>query len=299
MSVDKSEPSEFTRLLLADLARRGYGFAAWKAFLADAWARSLEDIENNPALTRSFMLSAAMTFVAGLIVIAVAWLFVSREIAVSSIALWLPWYGLACAFVLTHLGMADQGDGVVNERFSTPNQLTFMRLSLAPLVMVPGLAVPPTTETAFVFLGLIVFLSVTDVVDGWVARRRAEITRLGRMLDYLADNAFLVFVTAGLYLANAIPTSLLWVLVVRYPGSIVAALIMYFAKGPSSLHPTLIGRVTTLVTSVFLLALAVRLLLDVNWPAPETVSTVIWVLQIMIVANIAYLAFRGAAWGKE
>lgn len=297
--MDESEPSEFTRLLLGDLAKRGYGFAAWKAFLTDAWARSLEDIEKNPSLARTFMLSASAVFLAGLVVVAMSWLFTSRHIAVSSLALWLPWYGVSFVFVLTHLGMAEKGDGIVNERFSTPNQLTFIRLSLAPLVMAPGLAVPPQTGTAFVFLGLIVFLSATDVFDGWVARRRGEVTRLGRMLDYLADNAFLVFLATGLYLANIIPASLFCILIVRYPLSIIAALIMYIAKGSLALRPTAIGRATTLITSMVLLMLVIRLLLDIDWPAHETVSTVIWALQALIVVNIAFLAYRGAVWGRE
>ena len=125
-----------------------------------------------------------------------------------------------------------------------------MRLALAPLVLVPCLATPVQPATAPVFALFIAGMSVTDLLDGWVARHWGRSTRLGQMLDYLADLAFLTFLAVGLYLVTAIPASLLWLLVVRYPLSVVGAMILYFTRGPAVLNPTIIGRATTLVTSI-------------------------------------------------
>jgi len=294
----EAEPSEFTRKLLGELDSNGYSLSGWREFLAGSWSRSLEDIAANPALTRSFLRMSAVSLLAGGSIVAMSWWYQSATVAVWSIALWLPWYGISMAFVLTHLGMADRGDGVVNERFSAPNQLTFARLSLAPLVMLPGLVVPASEDMAFVLIAFIIFLSVTDVLDGWLARRQGAITRLGRTLDYLADLAFLIFLAFGLLRADMIPVTLFWLIVVRYPLSLLAALVMYFAKGPIALSPTVVGRVTTLLTSVLLLLLVVRLQLGIDWPSHDIVASSIVAVQLLIGINIAYLIVRGVIWAR-
>ena len=294
----EAEPSEFTRKLLGELDRNGYSLSGWREFLADSWSRSLADITSNPALTRSFLRVAVACLLAGGLIVAMSWWYQSATVAVWSIALWQPWYGISMAFVLTHLGMADRGDGVVNERFSAPNQLTFARLSLAPLVMLPGLVVPASEDMAFVLIAFIIFLSVTDVLDGWLARRHGAITRLGRTLDYIADLAFLIFLAFGLLRADMIPLTLFGLIVVRYPLSLVAALVMYFAKGPIALSPTVIGRVTTLLTSVLLLLLVVHLQLGIDWPSHDIVASSIVAVQLLIGINIAYLIVRGVIWAK-
>ena len=154
-------------------------------------------------------------------------------------------------------------------------------------------------EVALIYIAFIVFLSATDVLDGWLARRRNATTRLGRMLDYLADLAFLVFLAFGLYRADMIPASLLWLIVARYPLSLVAAFVMYFAKGPIAFHPTVIGRAVTLSASVLLLLLLVRLQFGVDWPSQDVVAGSIVVVQLFLAVNIGYLVYRGVIWARS
>ncbi len=70
-----------------------------------------------------------------------------------------------------------------------PNALTALRIFLAPWVVVLLLT---RTEWGW-FLGLVVFTIavITDYLDGWLARRRNEQTKLGAMLDPLADKLLL------------------------------------------------------------------------------------------------------------
>ena len=85
------------------------------------------------------------------------------------------------------------------------------------------------------------------------------------MLDFLADLSLLTFLAFGLYLAGEIPGSLLWLLVVRYPLLLIGVLVLYFARGPTPLSPTIIGKVTTSATSIVLLVIAVTLLVATPW----------------------------------
>jgi phosphatidylglycerophosphate synthase len=193
--------------------------------------------------------------------------------------------------------MADDVRGVPYHSLLLPNGLSFLRLSLAPLVLMPCLITPAHPATAPIFAVFIAGLAVTDVLDGWHARRQKICTRLGHMLDYLGDLAFLAFLAMGLYLAAAIPGSLLLILIIRYPLSLIGVVILYFLKGPARLTPTVIGRVTTLATSVLLLVIAGKLLLATNLPPSMWIDWSVQGVQLLIAANIVYLVYRSVTWG--
>jgi cardiolipin synthase (CMP-forming) len=288
--------SAFTQELLHEIARDHYRLHAWKRFLSRSWARSLDDISASAARTRSFWLWTVAVGVTGFAVVILAWWFQSAELAIGALALWLPWYAASVFFVLTHLGMANNSEGVPHDHLLLPNGLSFLRLALAPLVLLPGLAIPVHPVTGSVFAVFLVGLSASDVLDGWLARRQHVCTRLGGMLDSLADLALLTFLAVGLYRVGAIPQSLLLLLIVRYPLLLIGVLVLYFAKGPAPLAPTFIGKVTTFVTSVVLLSVAVILLVPKTWPPSSWVEQSVWYLHLLIAANILYLLYRGAVW---
>lgn len=66
-----------------------------------------------------------------------------------------------------------------------PNALTLLRIFLVPILVVVLL----TKFTGREYVGLAIFLlaAVTDFLDGWLARRYNEVTRLGMLLDPIAD----------------------------------------------------------------------------------------------------------------
>jgi CDP-diacylglycerol---glycerol-3-phosphate 3-phosphatidyltransferase len=72
-----------------------------------------------------------------------------------------------------------------NEIWNLPNALTLLRIFLVPFLVVVLL----TKFSGREYVGLAIFLlaAVTDFFDGWVARRRHQTTRLGALLDPIAD----------------------------------------------------------------------------------------------------------------
>ena len=76
-------------------------------------------------------------------------------------------------------------DTLSNEIWNLPNALTLFRIFLVPFLVVVLL----TKFTGREFVGLAIFLvaAITDFFDGWVARRRNQTTRLGALLDPIAD----------------------------------------------------------------------------------------------------------------
>jgi phosphatidylglycerophosphate synthase len=292
-------PSGFTRELIDDLSNDRFRIRAWRQFLSRSWQRSLEDIRESPVLTRSFLLSAAAIAVPGVAILLLSWWSQPHAVAIKSLSLWLSWYLLAAAFVLTHLGMSDDGAGHNIDRFSVPNQLSFMRLALAPLILLPGLALPAHGLSGPVFALFAIFLALTDLLDGWIARYTNTCSRLGQMLDYLGDIAFLTFLSVGLYIAAAIPVSLLWLLLLRYPMSLVGALVLYFIRGPAQLGPTTFGRVTTLALSVVLLLIALEFWLSIEWLPSPWLDWTMQSMSVLVGANLVYLVYRGATWNTK
>jgi len=216
-----------------------------------------------------------------------------------ALALWLPWYAGVVFFVITHLGMVDDREGAPFERLLLPNGLSSLRLGLAPLVLWPCLDVPPRPATGTVFAGLVIALALTDVLDGWLARRLGSPTRMGRMLDPLADLAFLAFLATGLLGAGFLPLPLFFLIMLRYPGTLLAVLVLYFVRGPAPLPPTFIGKAASLVTNVVLVSGAVSFLVDPGWLPRGWVDGSVRALYPVLGVNLLYLVYRMTIWKKS
>lgn len=66
-----------------------------------------------------------------------------------------------------------------------PNVLTLVRILLIPVFVM--LLIDPTPERALSAAIVFVVAAVTDLLDGYVARKTGQITKLGRLLDPIAD----------------------------------------------------------------------------------------------------------------
>ncbi len=89
-----------------------------------------------------------------------------------------------------------------------PNLLTLLRLLAAPGVALAFLALPrPVADWAA--LALFILAAATDWLDGWLARAWNQQTRLGTMLDPIADKAMVVIALAVLMAVSPLSMALL------------------------------------------------------------------------------------------
>lgn len=84
--------------------------------------------------------------------------------------------------------------------YTVPNILTFSRLVAAPVVgylIIQDLHLPA--------LGLFMYAGITDLVDGWIARRYGSQTVVGTIIDPMADKALMTIVTVCLAIKGVLP----------------------------------------------------------------------------------------------
>jgi cardiolipin synthase len=101
----------------------------------------------------------------------------------------------------------DPGDRIL----TIPNLLSFARLLGVP-VFLWLILVPQADVAAFVLLGV---AGASDWVDGYLARRLNQRSRLGVLLDPLADRLYIAATLLGLALRGLIPWWLVGILVAR------------------------------------------------------------------------------------
>jgi CDP-diacylglycerol--glycerol-3-phosphate 3-phosphatidyltransferase len=94
-----------------------------------------------------------------------------------------------------------------------PNALTLLRMFLVPLLVVVLL----TRVEGHAYLGAGIFgLAVlTDYLDGYFARRRNEVTRLGILLDPLADKLLIAAALLSLVEMGLVPAWMVMIILAR------------------------------------------------------------------------------------
>ena len=119
---------------------------------------------------------------------------------------------------------APTEDEVSNRILTIPNLLSFLRLLGVPLFLWLIL-VPKADTAAFVLLAL---SGITDWLDGVIARATGQTSRLGQLLDPLADRLYIVATLVGLALRAIIPW---WLVVVIVARDLVLAVVLARLKG--------------------------------------------------------------------
>ncbi len=87
---------------------------------------------------------------------------------------------------------------VGQEWFNLPNFITLIRILLIPVFVV--LFATPTSDRSLGAALIFVLAAVTDLLDGYLARRNGQVTILGKLLDPVADK--LLVLSALILLVN-------------------------------------------------------------------------------------------------
>lgn len=99
---------------------------------------------------------------------------------------------------------AQESYEVSNKIFTLPNFISFIRLLMIPLFLV--LLFNDLNLAATLLFAI---AASTDWVDGQIARRTNQVSRLGQLLDPAVDRLLMIAGVAGLFLVGRLP---LWII---------------------------------------------------------------------------------------
>lgn len=227
---------------LQELRQQRFAPRAILRYVRHVAAQARADWLANPFAVRSIW-TVALAFFAlaflGSIAMSLAW---DRALAYRFFVSTAFWILPSFAFVTLYVGLLRDADGYRLSALNVPLALTLLRVCL-----VPGIVL--FLEERHFMVAFITYLiaSLSDVLDGWIARRWRQTTRLGTVMDPLVDVVFNLAMLAGLAASGLLSSAVFWVGVTRYTVLVVGAAYLYLCVGPVTIRPTFFGRFTGVV----------------------------------------------------
>lgn len=165
---------------------------------------------------------------------------------------------------------------------SLPNIVSLSRLLLAALFV----ALPSPQAR----LALIVAASITDYLDGWLARRANLITKWGALIDPISDRIFVLTAVCVFLFNGAISTAQYFILISR---DVMTAIGFLVARSVSWLRPVtfrarIAGKLVTALQLATLVALIVR---------PTVINAL--VIAVGIASAIAVVDYTVMLWRER
>lgn len=117
-----------------------------------------------------------------------------------------------------------------DEFFTVPNMLSILRILLIPVIVYVYVFGDHIENNHLIAAGLIVFSGLTDVVDGFIARKFNMITDFGKFLDPLADKLTQLTVIACLITKFKMMWIPFIVLAIKEVTALLAKLVIYKKK---------------------------------------------------------------------
>lgn len=110
------------------------------------------------------------------------------------------------------LSAGSRAPGQAERFWNLPNTITTLRAAVVPvLLLLPWLS----DERGSAFMAWIfIAAAISDLVDGWLARRGQMVTHIGKLLDPLADKLLVSTALIVLLAAGRIPAFAVWMVVV-------------------------------------------------------------------------------------
>lgn len=138
------------------------------------------------------------------------------------------------------------------------------KISIARIILIPFFIASIVYNRIEIALALFILAIISDGVDGFIARSLNQRTRLGTILDPLADKMLLLSAYICLSMASTIPGGVrlppyVPIIVISRDAIIVLGSIMiYFITGDLKVAPSVWGKITTFFQMITIVSVLVR-----------------------------------------
>jgi len=137
---------------------------------------------------------------------------------------------------------------------------------------------------------------ITDLLDGFIARKMNQITEVGKIIDPLADKIFVIMIVLQLFWMNEIPAIYFWIIILRdiiiFTGGIFVSRII-----GKVLPSNLLGKITVASIAAYLLAV-VGGAQNITW-LYNTLFYLSIFLSFASVIGYGVRAYENIKWVKE
>lgn len=185
-------------------------------------------------------------------------------------------------------GRRAGGEAVYDRVVTVANGITLVRFLGLPLFVWLMIG-PQAYGKAF---GILSAVAVTDWVDGYVARRFDQVTRLGKLMDPLIDRALLATAGVTLLVLGIVPWPVVVLIVGRDVLLLVFAAVLF--RGPP---PVVVNRMGKFATACLLIGIPGFLLGRMDWPGAVGFRYLAWGFTLLgiITYYIAGIQYARAA----
>lgn len=167
-----------------------------------------------------------------------------------------------------------------------PNLLTMLRFLLIPVFVYFFFS--PYPYSIEIAVAVFVLSGITDTLDGYIARRFNQITRLGIVLDPLVDKLMLLTVLISVTISNNIPLWIIGVVALKELLMIIGG-ISLFNENNEVIPANIFGKISTLLSYLAILAV----LFELPFSRIILYSYVAATILALITYLNAFIAIRG------
>jgi cardiolipin synthase (CMP-forming) len=172
---------------------------------------------------------------------------------------------------------------------SIPNLITLARILAVPVIL---WAI--TSGEMRIAFALFLAAGLSDLVDGYLAKRFGMATELGAYLDPLADKAMIISIYVALGIVEAMPRWLVILVVSRDIMIVGAVMLSWLIGAPVKVKPLLVSKLNTAAQIVF--ACVVLGTVGFSYPLP----TLTWILMTLVaILTLLSVAAYVAEWVRH
>ncbi|NOX67212.1 MAG: CDP-alcohol phosphatidyltransferase family protein [Chlorobi bacterium] len=141
----------------------------------------------------------------------------------------------------------------LNKIYTKSNLISFVRLLLVAPTIYFISNIPEHDEYRIVVLSFFFLAYLSDLLDGYLARKYNEISELGKIIDPLADKVFVIAIVFQLFLSGEITPVYFWIIISRDILILIGGVFVTNITG-KVLPSNLLGKITVSSIGIFLIA---------------------------------------------
>jgi len=159
------------------------------------------------------------------------------------------------------------------------------RISIARIISIPFFVASIIYSRLDIALVFFILAVISDAADGFIARTLKQKTRLGTILDPLADKLLLLSAYVCLSIVTSLPQHLPAyvpiIVISRDVFIVIGSVVVYFISGDLKVSPSIVGKVTTFFQMMTIVSILVQ----------YRYSYIIWNITVVltVISGIGYL----------